>query len=1026
MSAGVEISLLGPLQVRCDGAVVAVPVGKQRALLAVLLMQAGRAVPVGQLAELLWASAPPPTAPVALRNYVMRLRHALGPVGEHLIQTRPGGYVIAPGECELDLDRFEHELAAAWRAARGGDWQSAAVHADAALSLWRGEPLSDVDLPALTARHVPRLTEMQLQARELRIEADLALARHAEAVIELPQLIAANPVRERLHALLMLALYRCGRRAEALDAYRAAHDVLAEEIGADPGPKLQALHQQVLHDDPALAVPSAPGEPTGPSGQQARTTPASQVPQQLPGAVACFTGRATELAALTGLLNGRCGADATTMVISAIGGTAGVGKTALAVYWARLVAVRFPAGQLYVNLRGYDPCQPVAAADALAGFLRSLGVTGQDIPAVEAERAALYRSLLAVRRVLVLLDNVRSVEQVRPLLPGSPSCAVIVTSRHSLGGLVTRDGAERLDLDLLPLTDAVSLLKRLIGARAESDNEAVTVLAEQCCRLPLARRLSAELAASRPGVPLAELTSELADQQKRLDLLEAGEDPMTAMRAVFSWSCQQLHGDTAHAFRMLGLHPGPDFDSHAAAALTGTTWEHACRLLSQLVRAHLIYRTRADRYGMHDLLRAYARELAMSQDGEDRQREALTCLLDHYLHGTTAAMDMLHPAEKHRRPQIAVTPGHARPLASTAEARAWLDAERTCLVAAAAHACENGWPRHSIQLAATVFRYLEVGGHYSEIVSLCACSLTAARRAGDRAAEAQARHDITVTDLVQGRFDQAVDGLRQALQLYREVGDQLGEARTLDHLGIASYLQGCYEQAAHHYKEALTLYRHGDDRLGEARALNNLGLVELRQGRYEQASGRFQQVLDRQLGDLPNEVNSLANLGIIDLRQDKYRQAATRLEQALALSQEVGNPFGECYSLASLALVDLGQGRRQQALARLHQALALTQRNGDKSGEPQVLNSLGEVLLATGQPAEARSQHATALSLASQIGDKYEQARAHDGLARCCHATDDAALARRHWQEALNLYLRLDVPEAQKVQDRLAAVDRQG
>ena len=623
MPAGVEIGLLGPLQVRCDGMMVAVPAGKQRALLAALLLQAGRPVPADQLAELLWAPNPPPlTAPVALRNNVLRLRRLLGPAGQHLIQTRPGGYLIMPGDCELDLAAMQQELAAARAAARDGDWHRAAAHADASLSLWRGEPLSDVDLPALTAQHVPRLNEMRSQAHELRIDADLALARHAEAVTELPQLIAANPVRERLYALLMLALYRCGRRAEALDTYRAAHDVLAGEIGVDPGPELQALHEQILHDDPALAAPPALGTRAGLSGQAARAAQAAELPRQLPAAVACFTGRDVELAALTSLLRQETGGAAPALVISAIGGTAGVGKTALAVQWAHQVAEHFPDGQLYANLRGYDPGQPTPAADVLAAFLRALGVPGQDIPPEADERAARYRSLLAGQRMLIVLDNAGSVEQVRPLLPGSPGCVVLVTSRDALAGLIARDGARRLDLDLLPLVEAVSLLRALIGGRIDSDSEAATALAIQCARLPLALRVAAELAATRPAAAVSDLVAELADQQRRLDLMEAGADPQTAVRTVFSWSCRHLDPDTGRAFRLAALHPGLDLDSYAVAALTGTSRRRASQLLDQLARAHLIQTGTPGRYGMHDLLRGYASELAAAQDSEDDRREA--------------------------------------------------------------------------------------------------------------------------------------------------------------------------------------------------------------------------------------------------------------------------------------------------------------------------------------------------------------------------------------------------------------------
>jgi transcriptional regulator with XRE-family HTH domain len=383
-----------------------------------------------------------------------------------------------------------------------------------------------------------------------------------------------------------------------------------------------------------------------------RGAAATKVPRQLPTAVAGFTGRAAESAALTRILDDAGAGVPETVVIAAISGTAGVGKTALAVQWAHQAADRFPDGQLYANLRGYDQDQPMPAADALAGFLRALGLAGREIPLAEDERAARYRSLLAGRKLLIVLDNARSVEQVLPLLPGSPGCAVVVTSRDSLSGLVARYGAARLELDRLPPGEAVGLLRALIGRLVQDDPGAARTLATQCCGLPLALRVAAELAAARPDVPLAGLVTELADQRRRLDLLDAGGDPRTSLRAVFSWSYRHLGPEAARAFRLAGLHPGADFDSYAVAALTGTGLGQARTALDALARAHLVQPAGPGRYGLHDLLRAYARELADAGDGEAEQDAALTRLFDHYLHAASIAMDALYPAERDRRPRI--------------------------------------------------------------------------------------------------------------------------------------------------------------------------------------------------------------------------------------------------------------------------------------------------------------------------------------------------------------------------------------
>ena len=395
MATGMEFGLLGPLSVRLGGVEVPPPPGKQRVVLAALLLKANRLVPLDELAEALWGPAPPATARVTMQNYVMRLRKALGD-SRGRIATQPGGYQITVAAGELDVSRCEALLAAARSAARDGSWDTAASEAGAALALWRGEPLADVDSEFLAMRETPRLAELRLQALETRIDADLHVGRQSEVIGELRHLTIAHPLREHLHALLMLALYRDGRQGEALAAYRHARQVLIEELGAEPGTGLRELHQRMLTADPVLDAP-APARP-------AAGGPGPAVPRELPAGIRHFTGRGGELKQLTGLLD-HTDEETPTVVISAIGGTAGVGKTALAVQWAHQVAERFPDGQLYVNLRGYDPGQPMTATDALAGFLRALGVAGPDIPAGEDERAARYRSLLSAKRMLVVLDN---------------------------------------------------------------------------------------------------------------------------------------------------------------------------------------------------------------------------------------------------------------------------------------------------------------------------------------------------------------------------------------------------------------------------------------------------------------------------------------------------------------------------------------------------------------------------------------------------------------------------------------------
>jgi len=1017
VAAEIEFGLLGPLTVRAGGVAVTVPRGKQRVILALLLLNAGQIVRLDEFTETLWVSGPPPSGPVAVQNYVMRLRNTLGDAGRDRIITQPRGYLIRVAANELDLSRFEALLGAARTAARDGSWDQAATHAGAAVELWRGEPLADVDSETLSAREVPRLAELRLQAQETRIDADLHLGRHTDVIPELRQLTGAHPLRERLYAQLMLAFYRDSRQAEALAAYQAAREILVAELGTEPGTGLRRLHQQILTGDPAVAASESAQPVTGSEG--------SAVPRELPAQVRHFTGRAGELAALTGMLDQAGDETPGTLVITAIGGTAGVGKTALAVHWAHQVADRFPGGQLYVNLRGYDPGQPASATDALAGFLRSLGVPGHDIPPEEEQRAARYRSLLVGKQMLIVLDNAGSADQVRPLLPGTPTCTVVVTSRDALAGLVARDGATRLDLDVLPLEEAIALLRTLIGARVDAESEAAAELAGQCSRLPLALRVAAELASSRTAVPLATLTAELSDQQKRLDILEAGGDPRTAVRAVLSWSYRHLGADATRAFRLAGLHPGPDLDPYAAAALTSTTLDHACRLLDQLASANLLQRIAPWRYGMHDLLRAYACELSADQDGGQERRAALTRLFDYYLHTAATSMDTLFPGERNRRPRIPGQPHPAPSLTDPAAARDWLDCERTTLVAVAMHAAEHDWPVQAIQLATTLFRYLDDGGYYSEAVTVHTCAQHSAHDTGDRAAEAIALTSLGLVEGQQDRYRQAADHQRQALTLFCEINDQAGQARALHNLGLVELWQNQYKQAIEHFQRALTLFRRLGIRGGEARTLGNLGHTSLLLGRYQEAADLQRKALALccQICDRSGEATALSRLGAVELRLGRYQQATEHIQQAQALFRDISEPAGEATATNRLGVVELRLGRYQQATGHFEQGRDLCHKIGNRSGEAEALNGLGDVLFRIGEPDKAHEHHATALRLASEVGASREQAHAHTGLARAYRAAGDVPQAQHHLQDALTLYAAIGAPEADEIRAQLGRVD---
>ena len=917
-----EFGLLGPLVVRSGETVLRVPEGNQRALLAALLLDANRVVPVDDLAEALWGAAPPPSAAATIRNYVKRLRQALGQPGQERISFRQHGYVISVAERELDVSRFENLLTTARDAARMCSWDEAAATVRAALSLWRGEPLADIDSDQLVMREGSRLAELRLQGMEIRVEVELRLGRHAEMLAELERLAAENPLREHLHALLMLALYRCGRQAEALTAYRQARAVLTGELGIEPGGELRELQQQILTADPALDLPEPAG--TGASGL------AAGKPRQLPPAVADFTGRVAELAALTQVLDAAGTGAPGTVVISAIGGMAGVGKTALALHWAHQVAGQFPDGQLYVNLRGYDPSgTPAAPEAAIRGFLDALGVPSARIPPSPQGQAGLYRSLLADRRMLIVADNARDEEHVRPLLPASPGSLVLVTSRSQLEGLAAADGARMISLDVLSPAEAVHLLTARLGpARAAAEPGAVDDIARLCTCLPLALAVAAARAAASPGFLLAVLAAELHDAADRLDVLDA-DDPATSVRAVFSWSCQQLSAGTARMFRLLGVHPGPDIAIPAAASLAGITESEAHRLLRELTRAHLIVERIPGRYAVHDLLRAYAASQARDTESDAAREAAIGRVLDHYLHTAACAARLLMPAKE----LVALTPpgpGAApEQLADYQQALAWFEEEHQVLLAAITFAAESRFDVHAWQLAWALASFLQIGSHLREYGATQRTALAAATRLGDTAGQALTGRLLGHACTELGHYDQALDHFASSLALYQRLGNRLGEGKVQHCLGVLADRQGRYTDAIGHAEQALRLYQAIGDKASEAGALNDIGWCH-------------------------------------DLLGD-YQQAIVFCQQALTLCLEIGNRSLEGNVRDSLGYAEHHLGNFAEAVGCYQHALRLLRQTGDRSQEAGTLIHLGDTHEAAGQLGLARESWRQALAILENL-----------------------------------------------------------
>jgi tetratricopeptide (TPR) repeat protein len=791
-----------------------------------------------------------------------------------------------------------------------------------ALELWRGAALLDVDSQVLREEWADRLEQLRVQAVEWRVDAEMHLGRHDQLVPQLRDLARQYPLREPIHAQLMLAFYRCGRQAEALAAYEQARGVLIEELGTEPGTVLQRLHQRILTADPALAVPEA--------AVSVSHDPGLPMPRQLPGAVTHFAGRAAELAALRGLLD-QVGEPTPGMaVISAIGGTAGVGKTALAVHWAHQVAGRFPDGQLYANLRGYDPAGTPARPEVVARrFLNALGVPDSQIPSDPEACESLYRSSLAGKRVLIVLDNARDAAQVRPLLPGSSGCFVLVTSRNQLTSLAAAEGARMLTVDLLSQSDAHELVARRLGRqRVRDEPEAVSELIEFCARLPIAVSIAAARAAARPAFPLAYLVAELRDTDGRLDLLDAG-DPASSIRTVFSWSYQKLSAAAARMFRLLSLHAGPDISIPAAASLAGLPRDQARRAVGELTTSHLLAEHVPGRFTCHDLLRAYAADQTVARDDEAERRAAVHRLLDHYLHTGHAISRLLDPTQD----TISLDPPQPGTLpegpADYKQAWAWAQAEHQVLLAVATKTAATRFQAYAWQILRALDPFFFRRGLWHEFASGQRTALDAALAAGDLAGQAHMHRGLGRVYALLGSFDQGQAHLSRAIAGFRESGDHADEARAHINVGLALRLQGRYSDALSHARQALRLYRKAGHQGGQAGALNNVGLYHI------------------YLGD--------------------YQQALACCQDALTAFSNLGNRYGVAHTLDSLGSVHYFLGDSAQAIACFQQSLDAFREYGDQFSQADSLTHLGDAHHATGNPQTARNAWQAALSILSEL-----------------------------------------------------------
>lgn len=1004
------MGLLGPMSITDHtGIEITVRAGRQRVLLAALAVRVNEIVSMDQLADLVWDGKPPAGANGTLRVYVTRLRAVLGAAGAAQLVTREPGYLWRSEPEDVDIRRFAALCRSARAAVRAQDWRGAADAAASALALWRGTPLMDIPSQRLRERETPWLVQLRTQALGDRIAADIQLGGHREVLAELRQLVDAEPLREEWSMLLMTALYRDGRQSEAFAVYRDVQRALADELGTGPGPALRRLYQQILTVDADDPTPEQP-------------PPALAAAVSMRGDIPDFTGREHETATLLAAVRTR---SMRAVAAYAVDGMAGVGKTAFCIHLAHQLAGDFPDGGLFLELHGHTPGQdPTSPSQALGSLLLAVGVDARQLPSSVDDRARLWRDRTAGRKLLVLLDDAATIEQVRPLLPGDGDTLVLISSRHYLGPL---DGIRPITLDVLPEADGVRMLRRIAGRDEGPDDDpaddpAAEIVARWCGRLPLAIALAAARLRGHPTWDSRYLAERLADAHTRWEYLRSGDQ---SVRAAFQTSFDDLPKRHQHAMRLLGVLPAPEFDAFAIAALIDTEPEIARQDLEAWYEARLVQETTPDRYRLHDLLRAYVQSIAAElTDGE--RANSLARVQRYYLAAATAAGASL-PALRHSTLTIPASSEHPLPrLADADAARRWLVAERSTLIAMLERAVTDT-PDWAVRMAATLHTFLRMQGDREELLHVHQVALDAALATGDPGAQAATFADLGVVRMLRDEYESAKDSLANAADLYSRLGDRLGDANVLASTGLLHRLCGDYDTAIGTLRQAHDLYTGLGDELGQANTLTNLGTVHYNLSQYNAAIDVLVRARDlyRGLRDLLGEANTLADLGAVHYNRGDYRQAADILIQANDLYTRLDSAQGQASALADLGSVygqlgehtlatrtlthahglylELGDLRGQAATltnigtaARLRgdldeaadtltRALHLYTRLESRHGEANVLTNLGAVQHALGLPAEAKDTLLTAHALFDEVKDR-------DGVAETLNNLGDLAL----------------------------------